>query len=227
MDDIFLHDLVKNEMWYRFTQYFDEPRQALILLWWVALNNIWDILWNPAVKSIHRQIPVGDIILWWTTPDIDNITLHMAERDTWKLSKIIDQHDDIRNQLDDFASYGNETILVISQDDGKYKIFDGMHRLVGHVLSKKETIDAYVITNYGDFLPRIEPHVIYDIIKSFHRSDKSIEDEQDFIWAIRLLAKNTDNTTQLLQTRFDITHVKDTHIQTLITQALKSNEKNT
>lgn len=227
MDQEYLESLVLHEVGTYFKKYCSDPRRAMILLWWVALNNMGDLLWNDLAQYEKREILVSDIILWGTNPKINKIILEKAEKDPMKLKNIANTSLEIYNTLDDFASYGNESILLVDIWWEKYKIFDGMHRVVGHILKNKRTISAYVLTNYWEFKPNIEAHVLYDLIKAFQRSSRSIQDKKDLIWALRLLVKNTENATKILEQRFDISHLNDPEIQENIQEALKyTHEKN-
>lgn len=216
----YLESLVEHEMWTYFKKYCSDPRQAMILLWWVALNHMWDILWNPESQFTHMQVKISDIILTGTNPEINAITLDMVNRDPVRLGIIVKENKEIKEILENFASQGTETILAVKIEGEKYKVFDGMHRVIGHILAEKEYINAYVLENYWEFLPKIEAHVLYDIIKAFQKSKRTIQDEQDCVWALRLLVKNTENTRDILLGRFDMAHLPDSQVQSLISQAL-------
>ncbi|MDA9129214.1 hypothetical protein N9J72_01935 [Candidatus Gracilibacteria bacterium] len=221
MEEKYLQSLVEHEMSTYFKEYCKDSRQAMILLGGVALNFMGDLLGNPESQFTHMQIKISDIILTGTNPEVNTIVLDMAERDPIKLGILLRENKEIKKVLGEFASQGTETILAVKIDNVKYKVFDGMHRIIGHILAEKEYIDAYVLENYGEFFPKIEAHVVYDIIKAFQRSDKTLQDEQDCIGALRLLVKNTKNSQKILQERFDIKHLPDSQVQSLITQALK------
>lgn len=224
MDKSYLDKLVKHEMWTYFKDYCKNPQDAMILLWWVALNSMWDYLGNSEAKYERKLIKLEDIYLTWTTPDINKITLDICNRDVNKFKKLLEQDNKLKIKLENWASFWEETILLIDLWNWKYKSFDWMHRIVWHILSWKKEIDAYVLKNQNDFLPNCEPHVIYDIIKAYQRSNRNTQDRCDFIWALNLMIKNVWNTKNLLSNRFDANHLKDNDVQNIIKEVLK-NEK--
>lgn len=216
----YLKELVEHELWTYFKKYCSNPRQAMILLWWVALNSMWDFLWNEDAKFEKKNVKIDDIYLTWTSPDINEITIDICNRDVKKLRELIKKDLKIKEKLEKCASFWNETILLIDLWDWKYKSFDWMHRIVWHILLWKSEIDAYVLKNYWEFLPNNEPHVVYDIIKSYQRSKRNKQDKDDLKWALRLLINNTWNTKELLMNRFNSNYLKDNEIQEIIKELI-------
>ena len=216
----YLKKLVEHELWTYFKKYCSNPRQAMIILWWVALNSMWDFLWNEDAKFERKNVKIDDIYLTWTSPDINKITIDICNRDVKKLRELIKRDLKIKGKLEKWASFWNETILLIDLWDWKYKSFDWMHRMVWHILLWKSEIDAYVLKNYWEFLPDNEPHVVYDIIKSYQRSKRTKQDKYDLKWALRLLINNTWNIKELLMNRFNSNYLKDNEIQEIIKELI-------
>lgn len=221
MEKEYLNDLVQHEMGTYFQDYCRDPRQAMILLWWVALNSMWDYLGTPDAKYERKKVLLNDIYLTGTSPDINTITIDTCKRDVKTLRKLIDEKSDVKDTLTWWASFWEETVLLIDVWEGKYKSFDGMHRIVGHILSWKEYIDAYVLVNYGEFLPHNEPHVVYDIIKAFQRSQRTPIEREYLKGALKLLIQNTWNAKYLLWNRFHSKYLKDDDVQEIIQEALQ------
>lgn len=212
----YLKDLVKHEMWTYFKEYCSNPRQAMIFLWWVALNSIWDYLGTKEAKYERKSINLEEIYLTWTKPEINKITIDTCNREVKKLRQLIKNDLKIKEKLEKWASFWNETILLIDLWDWKYKSFDWMHRIIWHILLWKNKIDAYVLKNYWEFLPDNEPHVVYDIIKAYQRSKRTEQDKNDLKSALRLLVNNTWNVKDLLINRFNPDYLKDDEVNEII-----------
>ncbi len=216
MQENYLKKLVEHEKERCFKNYIKDSRDAMIVLWWIALNWMWDLLWTPKGKYTLKNVKIEDIILTWTTPETNEITINKANRSVTELKKIIKNDKKILKQIKKVAIYSTEPVLLRKTWENKYKSFDWMHRIVWHIIKWKEYIEAYVLENQSEFLPNIEPHVIYDIIKAYQRSKRTEIDKQEFIWAIKLMARNTENTKKLLKNRFNSKYIMDDDLQKLI-----------
>jgi hypothetical protein len=216
----YIKKLVEHEKSTYFREYCSNPKQASILLGWVALNSIWDFLWSPEAKYQYQNVKLRDIILTWTSPDMNKILLEDCNRSTKELELLIEKDSEIKNKLESWASFWNEPILLVELQDWKFKSFDWMHRIIWHVLKGQKTINAYVLKNYWKFLPHNEPHVVYDIIKAYQRSQRNDQDKNDLQWALRLMAKNTWNMKAVLENRFNKKYINDDELQSIIKTAL-------
>lgn len=222
MNKKYLEKLVEHEMWTYFREYCSDTKQALVLLGWVALNSIGDYLWSDQAQFNSMEVSINQITFTWTSPEINEILLDVCKWSPACLEELIQKNRAIKMKLKSWASFWEEEVLLRKTWKSSYKSFDWMHRIVWHILQWKTKIKAYVLMNEWKFMPNCEPHVIYDIIKAYHRSDKSDQDAKDFIWALRLLWKYTWNAKNIIENRFNKNYLKDKDIQKLISESLKT-----
>ena len=115
-----------------------------------------------------------------------------------------------------------ETILVRESDNpGKYKILDGIHRLIGACLEGKKTIIALVPMNENGVLPICEAHTIYDLIRGFIRHRHNKDGETELYYGLKLLLNTYANTQDLLKNRFNKKWVDDEKTQNIIKKVLE------
>jgi len=154
-----------------------------------------------------------------TSPKGNEIFIEKCQRLPSKLRDLVSQDKILEKKLRDWASFGEELILL-RKDGDIYKVLDGMHRFVGCVLEGASTVEAYVPTNEKEVLPICEAHVIYDLIRGYLRNARNEESKQDLYHALRLLSKTYVNVPVLLKERFNEAHVFERDVQEVIQKVL-------
>ncbi|MDD2566090.1 MAG: hypothetical protein PHY51_04625, partial [Candidatus Gracilibacteria bacterium] len=171
-------------------KYFNiTPREKLLALSGIALNWIGDFVSNPNIRFKEIEVDIRDILFTGTKPEINEILINQAEKKPENLKILLNDNPEIKEKLEKWASFGNEPVLF-RKDGQKYKVVDGIHRLVGAVIQGKEKILGYIPINFEEHLPYCESHVIYDLIRGFQRNAKNEQGKIELYHALKLLIKS-------------------------------------
>ncbi len=201
------------------------PRERILVNAGIRLNWMGDFLANPAITYEKSEIPVNEILFTGTDPEWNAILIEQCERSPEKFQVHIQNDETIRKKFTEEASFGDEAILVRGPyEKGKYQVIDGMHRFVGAVIEKRETITAYVPINEHEHLPICEAHVVYDIIRGFQRHARDEQGKIELYYALKLLARTYENVRELLKTRFCFSYIADDEVQAIIRKVLEEIE---
>lgn len=201
---------------------FLDPRGRILINAGIRLNWIGDFLANSNIKFKKREVPISQIIFTGTNPSWNKILIDKCERSVEKFQKLIEQNEETRKRFTQEASFGNEPILMRGPDEkGLYRVLDGMHRFVGAVIEKRETIAAYVPINEDKHLPVCEAHTVYDLIRGFQRNARDENGKIELYHALKLLARTYENVIKLLKNRFNFTYVADEEVQRIIKKVIK------
>lgn len=226
MDDFekYLEDLAKHED--KKSKSFLDPRKRILVNAGIRLNWIGDFLANPNIKYKRKDISINHVLFTGTTPDWNKVLIDKCERSVKRFQELIEQDEKIKKKFSKEASFGNETILMRGPDEkGFYRVIDGMHRFIGAVIEKNETVTAYVPINEDKHLPICEPHTVYDLIRGFQRHAKDDNGKSELYHALKLLARTYKNTLELLENRFNFTYVADEEVQEIIKRVIKETKK--
>jgi len=183
----------------------------------VHLNWIGDVISDSTVQWSLEDIPVTDLYLTGTNQQWNKIILDQAEGSPKKLKMLMINDPTIAIVFHDITITA-EPILVVHYKE-KYRVFDGMHRVVAAIRDDKLTIKAYVAELTAITQPFCEPHVVYDLLRSYQR--KINTDREGLISALRFLRKSYANVNWLLENRFNKEHVRDDEIQEIIKESLQ------
>lgn len=193
------------------------PLEKLIMLSGASMNWIADYVTDPNVSWELETLPVDNLYLTGTGPKWNKIIIDQCQRSPLKLREFF-KNNSSGFKLFSEAKFNNLPILV-RYEEGKYKVLDGMHRTIAAIRDGKKHIKAFVARLRGNPKPLCEPHVVYDLLKSYHR--KVNHDRQGLITAIRFLRHSFSNVDDLLRNRFTKSWVPDDEIQLIIQAALK------
>ena len=193
-----------------------DARQKILVYAWVHLNWMGDMIANPHTQFEKREIPTNKIrftgnLAW------NRILIEECHGRVEDFQALLEKKPELREKFAREASYSDDPILIRGPDvDGFYKVYDGMHRLLGAVLENRVTIAAYVAIEPEAHLPICEAHVIYDLIRWFQRHAYDEAGKEQLFHALKLLTRTYENVRELLIHRFDYTHVADEVVQEII-----------
>lgn len=188
----------------------------------VGLNWICDYVANPKIKYKKSKVPVDKILFTGTEPEWNKVLLEKCERSVAKFRLLVSANVAVRSKFMKEASFGSEPILLRGPDEnGFYRVLDGMHRFVGAILAGKKTVTAYAPINEGKHLPVCEPHVVYDLIRGFQRHANDRQGKIQLYHSLKLLSRTYSNVADLLKKRFDCNHIPDKEVQVIIDKVLK------
>jgi len=193
--------------------------QDLLLMYsGAAMNWIADFVLDESVEWEKREMEINQLTLTGTNPQWNKIILEQAERSPEKLRELIINNQDIANTFKT-AEFNNAPILVRFEDE-KYSVLDGMHRVVAAIRDGKKLIAAYTGTPSQNPKPMCEPHVVYDLLKVYHRGLN--RDRAGLIAALKFLKQAYVNVEDLLTNRFGPQWIANKDIQEIITEVLKA-----
>lgn len=189
----------------------------------IQLNWIGDFISNSKIKYKLIKVPINKVLFTGTNPNWNKILIDRCEKSVEKFQALIKNNSEIKERFFKEALFGDEPILMRGPDEnGLYRIFDGMHRFVGAVLKNKKTISAYVPINEDKYLPTCEAHVVYDLIRGFQRHAKDQQGKRELYCALKLLARTYENVVGLLKNRFNFKYIPDKEVQKVIEKVIKS-----
>jgi hypothetical protein len=181
------------------------------------LNSIGDFIADKNIRWEKKEMNINDLWLTGTNPEWNEIIIKICERSPEKLRGYIKNNAFAKNLFSEVI-FSEEPILV-RYDEEKYKILDGMHRVVAGIRDGRERIFTFVAYPKGNFTPSCEPHVVYDIIRAYQR--KLNPNKEELICALRFLRKSYANVGSLLRERFSIEWLPDEEMQEIFKVVLE------
>jgi hypothetical protein len=184
----------------------------------ISMNWIADYITDLYMQWTKETIPVNDLFLTGTNPEWNKIIIEQCERSPQKLRALMDSNEAVKKMFAE-VSYSDVPILIRFEDD-RYKLLDGMHRSIAAIRDGHESIVGFVGKHTGKPAPLVESHVIYDLLKAYHRGLNT--DREGLIVALRFLANSYPNVRGLLTERFTKDWLPSYELQTIIKEALGS-----
>jgi hypothetical protein len=184
------------------------------------LNWIGDYVGNPDMEWEEKELELDELEVTGN----DEFLIKTCERSLKKFQELALADTEIKAMYENLASYGTETILVRNSDHDfvKYKILDGIHRVIGAAISGKNTIKAMVPLNEKDCLPVCEAHVIYDLIRGYLRNRRTDDGKIELYYGLKLLINTYANVHDLLENRFNKNYVNNDEVQIIIEKVLNN-----
>ncbi|OHA52137.1 MAG: hypothetical protein A3A97_04475 [Candidatus Terrybacteria bacterium RIFCSPLOWO2_01_FULL_40_23] len=195
-----------------------QPFEQLLTLSGVSMNWIADYIFDENVAWSKETLSVDDLSFTGTNSTWNKILLEQCERSPKRFRELL-QNDSSILQLFADAKF-NEVPILVRWEEKKYKVLDGMHRVVAAIRDDKEIIIAYVARHNGIPKTICEPHVVYDLLKAYHR--KLNTDREGLIAALRFLKTSYANVEDLLRERFNKSGIPSDEMQQIIQEALRS-----
>jgi len=188
----------------------------------VGLNSIGDYFGNPDMKWEEKELSLDSIEF----TGLDKFILEDCKRSPLIFKEKISKDKLLKIKYENLASFGDEPIIVKkSPSSEKYRLIDGVHRLIGAAIRGKTMIWAWVPLNEDEVLPFCEPHTIYDLIRGFQRRANDKNGEEALYFGLKLLTRCYGNASDLLKKRFNKNYVNDSKVQKIIQKVLKNNLK--
>lgn len=173
----------------------------LLMLSGASMNWIADFMTDPSVAWSLETLPIDSLVFTGTNPEWNKVLLERADRSPLKLRSLLKQDPSVALLFAD-VKFTPEPVLV-REDQGLLKLLDGSHRVVAAIREGHETIQAYVARmQEGTSRPSVEPHVVYDLLKAYHRG--LTPDRAGLVTALRYLRFAYGNVDALLRERFSL-----------------------
>jgi len=193
------------------------PLEKILVFAGVAMNWQADFLLDETIKWRKKKLKLDDLYLTGTNPRWNAIVIDKCQRSPKKFRDYLLKNPAAKTIFKK-AKFSLYPILV-HHEDKKLKVFDGMNRVIASLREGKKEIEAWVATPNKKPKPKVEPHVIYDFLRSYHRGIN--KDRKGLIAALKFLRKSYSNVDQLLKERFNIDWVPSEEIQKIIRDSLK------
>lgn len=187
------------------------PSERLLVSSGALLNWTGEWINDTSVTWTFQTLKIDDITLTGMGQDWNEINLERAGKSPAKLRELIDSDPAVREKVQTATS--RDFPILIRKEEDKLKVLDGMNRVISAVRDGKNEIEAYVGKRTGEAKPVLEPHVIYDFIRSYKQQRG---DALDFRGGLRFLVANFANARDLLLTRFSDEWVRDEEISKII-----------
>lgn len=222
MDKKFLKELADHEKEKVEAELSD--RERTIMYAGARLNWVGDYIGNPAMLWEEKDLELEELEFTGNNEFLINV----CERSPKIFQEMITNDPKLKEKYTQDASFGDEAILVRTSDHDfvKYKILDGLHRVVGACLSGRKTIRAMVPQNEKNVKPVCEAHTVYDLIRGFIRNRHNEIGREELFFALKLLINTYSNVEDLLKNRFNEEWVKDKATQEIISKVLEEYERN-
>ena len=199
----------------------EKSRVEILVYSGARLNWVGDYIGNPDIKWEERELLLDSIRFTGN----DSFLIDDCEKSPLKFQEIIQDNPELKTKYEEIASFGDEPILVRkTEEPGKFKVLDGMHRFVGAAIRNEEKIKVYIPLNEGEILPYCEAHTIYDLIRGYLRNARDEKGEKELYYGLRLLLRTYANTEKLLKERFNKHWVNDDNVQEIIDKVLEGRE---
>lgn len=200
----------------------------------VLLNWVADYITDPSIQWTKEKLSIDNLWLTGTNPEWNKIIVEKCQRSPQKLKQLLKKEPAIANifsksNLEKHNKKEAEVLLrdkkmpiLIRYEENKYKVLNGMYRTILAILDEKNHINAFVARAQNKFQPQCEPHVVYDLLRSYNRGIN--KDKQGLIAALYFLKNSYSNVENLLKTRFSKPYIPgNDEIQDIIYKALKRN----
>lgn len=182
-----------------------------------AMNWIADYITDENVVWKKEKLLIDKLWLTGTNPKWNKIIIDTCERSPKKLRKYFK---DNPRALKIFKEAVFESVpILVRYDEKKYKILDGMHRVIAAIRDNRKFIDAFTARIRHRPKPKCEAHVVYDLLRAYQRGIN--KDSKGLESSLSYLKKSYGNVEWLLKNRFNENWVHDEKIQKIIKKVLK------
>jgi hypothetical protein len=225
--ETYLHNLAAHEQ-AKSLQLLNDPRHLILVNAGVRLNWMGDYLANPnIVWSELTEMDVNDIQFTGTGHEWNQILIQQCDRSPVKFIELISENPNLQEMFRKESLYNQDLPILVrkSEDAGKYKVFDGMHRFVGALVNGQNSIKVYFPKNVEEVQPWCENHVVYDLIRGFTRNANDSDGELQLFYALKLLLRSYGNVREYLISQLDQGFEIDKTVQKIIQKALEAIDK--
>lgn len=194
------------------------PLEKILVFSGVSMNWQADFLLDETVKWQKKRLKLESLYLTGTNPEWNAIIIDKCQRSPKKFREFLKSKPEAK-KIFSKAKFSAYPILV-RVEDGKMKVFDGMNRVIASLRDGRKDISVWIAKSSNSPKPKIEPHVIYDFLRSYHR--KINTDRRELITALKFLRKSYSNVDRLLKERFNLKWVPSAEMQEIIKEALRN-----
>lgn len=191
--------------------------KRLLMASGAELNWVADFITDASYFWTKEELTLDDLWLTGTGPDWNKVVIDECERSPVKFRQRL-KNDPALIPLFKDAVFSDDPILLRYEEE-KYKVLEGMNRVIAMLRDGKETVTAFVARPSGTPRPMCEPHVVYDLIRAYDR--KLTTDRVGLIAALRLLRSCYANVDGLLRDRFTGGWMPNQEIREIVAEALK------
>lgn len=184
----------------------------------VAMNWLPDILSDQNIKWRQSKIKLNQLVLTGTNPIWNPIIIDKCQRSPGKFHQFLSENPD-QIELFSEAVFDNTPIMIREEPDKSLRVLDGMHRTIAAIRDGLKEIEAFIATNSNTPQPQCEPHLVYDLLRSYHRQINT--DRASLITSLKYLRKAYSNVDDLLRNRFNKSWVPNDEMQAIIQEALE------
>jgi len=192
--------------------------QKIMVFGNAAMNWLPDLMSDTIVQWRREKVPVNNIVLTGTNPTWNAIIIEKCHRSAVEFKQYLQDHPESRDLFKD-AVFDPLPILLRQEKDQTLRVLDGMHRFIAALRDNLESIDAYIGQLAVDPKPQCEPHLVYDLLRAYHRGIN--KDRLSLITALKFLRKAYANVDNLLRYRFTYLWVPSEELQKVIAEALQ------
>ncbi len=190
----------------------------------VSLGYIADCVMQENIIWREKELKLDDLWLAGTHPDWDKIIVEECHRSAKELRGFINSNSQATKLFPDFTFC--DVPILVKFEEGKYKVLDGMKRVLAAIKGGKETIGAFVaetmqIPGRAVTFPghKCEARVIYNLLNAYQL--KINMDRNGLIMALRFLRNSYGNVGYLLKHRFSNSWFQGEEMQNIISESLK------
>lgn len=211
--DEYLEGLEKNHR--QKTEGASDVAERILMYSGARLNWVGEYINDDSISWKLETLPIENIILTGTSPEWNEIIIKQAECSPNKLRELL-KDPEIAKMFEN--SKFEDVPILIRKDNDELKVLDGMNRTIAAIRDGLTEIRAYVGTRTGQPAPKIEPHVVYDILRAYQQRGGN---EEDFVGGLRFLLHSYLNVREILTQRFNENWLPNEKIQSLIQLALE------
>lgn len=213
-DEKFLAVLTKHQK--ERTEFFQSIEENLLIYAGANLNWIADYVLDAGVHWTKEDLDIDDLYLTGTCPEWNAIIIEQCQRSPTEFKKLLK---DEKIALMFKRAQFNESPILVRYEKEKYKVLDGMHRVIAAIRGDYSKISAFVGKLEAKPQPQCEPHVVYDFLRAYDRGIN--KNKADLIAALRFLKGSYSNVEMLLRGRFGKSWISSDEIHEIITKVLK------
>ncbi|MBI2024819.1 MAG: hypothetical protein HYT03_01890 [Candidatus Harrisonbacteria bacterium] len=198
-------------------QNYQDPVEQLLTNCSAAMNWIADYITDENVEWTKEELTVDSLWLTGTNPEWNEVIIKKGARSPSKLHELIKTDKTVAGLFSELKF--DEVPILVRLDEEKYKVLDGMKRVIAAIRDDRITVVAFVAIASGVPAPKCEPHVVYDLLRSYQRGTN--KDQEGLIAALRFLRKSYANVSNLLINRFDSSWIAAIEVREIIQEALQ------
>lgn len=189
----------------------------------ISLGYIADCVMQDGLLWNEKEIALKDLWLSRTNPIWDAIIVNRCSRSAENLKDFIESNPQDSKIFPD-QTFCDLPILVKFEGD-KYKVLDGMKRVIAAIKTGRSTIGAFVSEEiplpkkFPEGEHKCEARVIYSLLNAYQLGIN--KDKDALIAALRFLRQSYDNVSYLLRHRFSESWFQGAEMKEVIEESLK------